>query len=95
MKFDHIGIFVKGLSIGRRYFKALFPIIQTGAVIKDELPNYIAYQVEDFDFKILEFRLKGCVSLSKAKPTIAFGRARVMFFLSPLEVIIELIENKT
>jgi len=69
--------------------------VQRSLIEGKNLLNHIAYKVEDFDLKILEYRRKGCIPLGKAQPAVAFEGARVVFFLTPLEIIVELIETKT
>lgn len=58
---------------------------------KDYL-NHIAYECGSFDDEIKRLRNEGLVPLGVAKNAKAFQGARVIFFLSPLGFIIELIE---
>jgi len=58
------------------------------------LLNHVAYKVEEFDKKVADFREKGCIPLGSPKPSIAFSGGRIMFFLSPIGIIVELIEEK-
>tara|TARA_B100001093_G_scaffold100534_1_gene92597 strand:+ start:1013 stop:1435 length:423 start_codon:yes stop_codon:yes gene_type:complete len=64
-------------------------------VLKDNgnILNHVAYKTNKFDEKILQYREKGCIPLGPACQAVAFGGARVIFFLSPLKFIIELIEE--
>ena len=55
--------------------------------------NHVAYKTQDFDASISHFRASGCIPLGQAKPAIAFRNARVIFFLTPLRIIVELIEE--
>jgi len=55
--------------------------------------NHIAYRSKVFDKTVEDLRKKGCVPLGTAKPAIAFDGARVIFFLTPLRMIIEIIEE--
>ena len=55
--------------------------------------NHVAYKTNKFDEKILHYREKGCIPLGPASQAVAFGGARVIFFLTPLKFIIELIEE--
>jgi methylmalonyl-CoA/ethylmalonyl-CoA epimerase len=55
--------------------------------------NHVAYTVESIDVASHELRKSGCMPLSQARPAVAFGNRRVMFFMSPLRFIIELIET--
>ena len=68
--------------------------VQRSLIEGKNLLNRIAYKVGDFNLKILEYRRKVCISLGKAQPAVGFGGARVVFFLTPLEIIVELIETK-
>ena len=54
--------------------------------------NHVAYKSENFEDTINHFRNSGCLPLGSAKPAVAFGGARVQFFLTPLRLIIEIIE---
>lgn len=55
--------------------------------------NHIAYKTNDFDNKISNLRMAGCVPLGIPQPALAFQGARVVFFLTPLKLIFELIEE--
>ena len=57
--------------------------------------NHIAYECDSFDDEISRLRNEGLVPLGKAKKAKAFEGAKVIFFLSPLGFIIELIEVNT
>jgi methylmalonyl-CoA/ethylmalonyl-CoA epimerase len=54
--------------------------------------NHVAYTVLDIDRASENLRKEGCVPISKARPALAFDNRRVIFFMSPLRFIIELIE---
>jgi len=58
---------------------------------KDYL-NHIAYECDSFDDEINRLRSEGLIPLGNAKKAKAFDGAKVIFFLSPLGFIIELIE---
>jgi len=55
--------------------------------------NHVAYTVESINVASQELRNSGCIPISLATPAVAFGNRRVMFFMSPLHFIIELIET--
>lgn len=55
--------------------------------------NHIAYKTIQFDEEVLKLRELGCLPLGKAQPAVAFNGARVIFFLTPLRLIFELIEE--
>jgi methylmalonyl-CoA/ethylmalonyl-CoA epimerase len=54
--------------------------------------NHVAYRVKDFDAQVARLREAGCMPLGEPRPAVAFGGRRVVFFLSPLRMILELIE---
>lgn len=55
--------------------------------------NHIAYKTNKFDDMVLSLRDNGCLPLGKPKPAVAFSGSRVVFFLTPLRLIFELIED--
>ena len=55
--------------------------------------NHIAYKTKSFQKEISRFRKMACIPLDKPKPAIAFQGKKIIFFLTPLRFIIELIEN--
>lgn len=55
--------------------------------------NHIAYKTNEFDNTISNLRKGGCVPLGIPQPALAFEGARVIFFLTPLKLIFELIED--
>jgi methylmalonyl-CoA/ethylmalonyl-CoA epimerase len=59
---------------------------------KKNILNHIAYKVYDFDLIIEKYRNLGCIPLTLPQPAIAFNGARVVFFLTPVDIIVELIE---
>lgn len=54
--------------------------------------NHVAYRVTDFEDRIGRLREARCIPLGEPRPAVAFGGARVIFFLTPLRMIVELIE---
>jgi hypothetical protein len=56
--------------------------------------NHIAYTTNQFDYEIKRLRTEGMIPLGPAKKAKAFKGARVIFFLTTLGFIIELVENK-
>lgn len=131
MKFDHIGLFVSDLDVGREKMSALFPIAKVSPVIEDAglkvriqfctdasgiryelvapfgegnpvsgvlesrkaILNHVAYLVTDLKSEAARLRREGALPLGPAKPAIAFDGRLVMFFLTPLHFIVELIED--
>ena len=59
-----------------------------------DLLNHIAYTTSEFDRDIKKLRADGMMPLGPAKRAKAFKDARVIFFLTTLGFIIELIEKK-
>lgn len=59
---------------------------------KTNILNHIAYKTKNFDQKVKELRISGAVPLSKPTPAVAFGGQRVVFFLTNMNFIIELID---
>jgi len=55
--------------------------------------NHVAYRVRHLEMECVRLREMGCVPLGKPAPAVAFGGKRVVFYLTPLTFIIELIEN--
>lgn len=55
--------------------------------------NHVAYKVADIKAETLRLRRSGAMPLGPAKPAVAFNGQLVMFFLTPLKFIIELIED--
>ena len=67
----------------------------TGALSRGkDLLNHIAYITNDFDMDVKKLRSEGMVPLGLSKNAKAFDGARVIFFLTTLGFIIELIEKK-
>lgn len=56
--------------------------------------NHIAYTTSKFDEEMKRLRAEGMVPLGPPKNAKAFNDSRVMFFLSPLKFIIEIIEQR-
>ena len=61
---------------------------------KRNILNHVAYKVKNFEESIERLRQAQCIPLGKPQPAIAYGGARVVFFLTPLRMIVELIENE-
>lgn len=64
------------------------PVLASGKAIL----NHVAYRVADLEHEARRLRRAGSVPLGPARPAAAFGGAPVMFFLTPLRFILELIE---
>jgi methylmalonyl-CoA/ethylmalonyl-CoA epimerase len=59
---------------------------------KRNILNHLAFQVKNFDSTLNYYRQLGCLMLSEPKPALAFQGARVVFFLTKIGLIIELVE---
>ena len=59
---------------------------------KRNLLNHVAYRVANLDLARDAMRLAGCAPTAKPKPAIAFGGQDIQFFVTPLNIIVELIE---
>lgn len=51
--------------------------------------NHVAYRVADLDAEAARLRREGAMPLGLARPALAFGGRRVMFFLTALRFIVE------
>lgn len=60
---------------------------------KRNILNHVAYKTNTFDAKRAELRSLGYMPVTKPQPAVAFGGARVVFLLTPLNFILELIED--
>jgi methylmalonyl-CoA/ethylmalonyl-CoA epimerase len=61
---------------------------------KKNIINHIAYTSDKFDLEVSNLRNQGCIPISAPKKAKAFKGARVIFFLTPMDFIFELIEKK-
>ncbi len=60
---------------------------------RNRILNHVAYLVADIAGESLRLRSSGCVAVTQPTPAVAYGGARVQFFLTKLRFIIELIES--
>jgi len=60
---------------------------------KKNILNHIAYVSDEFDSDILELRQSGAIPLGAPKEARAFDGRRVVFFLTTLGFIFELVEG--
>lgn len=61
---------------------------------KKNILNHVAYKVKNFDETISKYIEMRCMPLGRISNAVAFNNARVIFFLTPLGMIIEFIEDK-
>jgi methylmalonyl-CoA/ethylmalonyl-CoA epimerase len=130
MKFDHVGVVVRRLDIGRAHLSEVFSIeawtdefedpingvsVQFGrdpsglcyeiiAPLGAESPvsaalktgsrilNHVAYLVPDLNAAADRLGEARCDPTGEPKPAVAYGGRPIQFFISPLKIIIELIE---
>jgi len=59
---------------------------------KTRILNHVAYLVEDLGQEGERLRDAHCLPIAEPSPAIAYGGKRIQFFMSPVNVIIELIE---
>lgn len=131
MIFDHIGIFVPSLELGRRHLGDAMYVSEWTAPIEDPIQkvvvqfgldrsdtryelvapfgagdpvtpvlksgrnilNHVAYRVHGLDSSLADLRSKGFLPLGEPKPALAFDGRRIVFLLTPLRMMIELIED--
>ena len=55
--------------------------------------NHVAYTSKQFDNQLKELNDYGYINISNISKSVAFNGSRIVFLLSPLNFIIELIEN--
>ena len=60
---------------------------------KINLINHLAYKTNRFENMIKKFKLEGNLQITKPKKALAFNKKRVVFFLTKLGFIIEIIEK--
>ena len=58
-----------------------------------DLLNHLAYVTTDFETEIISHRKLGCIPLGPPLPAVAFSGAKVIFFMTPLGYIHEIIEG--
>lgn len=56
--------------------------------------NHVAYKSNSFVSDINKLRENGCIPLGPPKKAKAFNGKRVIFFLTPLRMIVELVEDE-
>jgi methylmalonyl-CoA/ethylmalonyl-CoA epimerase len=55
--------------------------------------NHVAYRVADLDAALARLRAEGALPLGPPSPAVAFGGRRVVFLLTRLRFILELVEG--
>jgi methylmalonyl-CoA/ethylmalonyl-CoA epimerase len=59
----------------------------------NNLLNHVAYRVGDLDAELRRLRRRGCIPTGAPKPAVAFGGRRIVFVLTPLRFVLELVED--
>jgi methylmalonyl-CoA/ethylmalonyl-CoA epimerase len=55
--------------------------------------NHMAYETDRFDAKIVELVGMGHIVVQSPRPAVAFGGRRICFLMSPVKIMLELIEQ--
>ena len=63
-------------------------VLRTG----NRILNHVAYLVDDLAAAAARLRAARCVPAGPAKPAIAYSGRNIQFFVSPVRIIVELIE---
>ena len=66
----------------------VYPALSSGKAIL----NHVAYLVPELEPAAEELRKGGFAPAADPKPAIAYGGARIQFFVTPLRFIVELVE---
>jgi methylmalonyl-CoA/ethylmalonyl-CoA epimerase len=66
--------------------------IQAALRSRSRILNHVAYLVDDLDAQAGRLTATGCVPAARPSPAIAYGGARIQFFVNRLGFIVELIE---
>ena len=61
---------------------------------KSSIINHVAFKVKNFKKKIKFLKSLGCIQITEPKRAKAFNGRYIVFFMSPLNHVIELIEKK-
>lgn len=131
LRFDHIGVVVPTLKLGREHLIQLFGIAEWTAEFDDPINgvyvqfgrdssgfvyetiapngpqspissalrrgervlNHVAYIVDDLVVEAARCGSLGYRAAGAAKPAVAYGDARVQFFITSLNFLVELIES--
>jgi methylmalonyl-CoA/ethylmalonyl-CoA epimerase len=66
--------------------------VRRALVSRSAILNHVAYRVADLDAARDRLMDQDCIPTADPKPAIAYGGRRIQFFLTPLHMIVELIE---
>src|SRR5579863_8145692 len=56
--------------------------------------NHVAYRSATFEETMATLRSQGSMPLGRPRPAVAFQGARVMFYLTPLRFVLEIVEQR-
>jgi len=78
-------------------YELIAPLSSNSPVLRSQrramnITNHVAFRVPSLADKCVQLVSKGFYPVSHPKPAIAFGGARIQFFVSPINSLIELIE---
>lgn len=88
---------VFGRDAGGLVYELVSPLDKSSPVhgalsANKNLLNHVAYRVADLSVAASRMRAAGGAPTSKPKPAIAFGGSLIQFFVTPLHILVELIE---
>jgi methylmalonyl-CoA/ethylmalonyl-CoA epimerase len=66
--------------------------VQGALQARKNLLNHVAYLVPNLGEAAARMRTAGCAPTADPKPAIAYGNRMIQFFVTPLNIIVELIE---
>ena len=66
----------------------LYSVLKT----KKDVINHVAYKTDSFQESIGHYKNNGCFQLGSPVPAVAFNNKNVVFFLTKLGAIVELVE---
>lgn len=66
--------------------------VQEALSTRKAILNHVAYLVDDLDAAAARLLDGGCAPAGPPKPAIAYGGKRIQFFVTPLWLIVELVE---
>ena len=62
---------------------------------RKDVINHVAYTTTRFDEAIEYYKSAGCLALGEPTPAVAFDNNRVIFFITSIGAIIEIVEAKS
>ncbi len=68
--------------------------IATALAKGQNLLNHVAYRTPDLAAAAAVLRRQGCIPLGRPAPAVAFGGQPVQFFLTPVRIILEVVQGQ-